>query len=39
VAAGSENAKASEEIRKRSEEDKAVWEREREELRRQVNRL
>ena len=36
----SENAKASlEEIRKRSEEDKAVWQREREEMQQQVNRL
>jgi hypothetical protein len=34
------NANASlEEIRKRSEEDKAVWQREREELQQQVNRL
>ena len=34
------NAKASlEEIRKRSEEDKAVWQREREEMQQQVNRL
>ena len=36
----SENAKASlEEIRKRSEEDKAVWQRDREEMQQQVNRL
>jgi hypothetical protein len=35
-----DNAKASlEEIRKRSEEDKAVWQREREEMQQQVNRL
>jgi hypothetical protein len=35
-----ENFKASlEEIRKRSEEDKAVWQREREEMQREVNRL
>ena len=35
-----ENAKASlEEIRKRSEKDKAVWQREKEEMQRQVNRL
>jgi carbonic anhydrase len=34
------NAKASlEEIRKRSEEDKAVWQRERDDMKRQVNRL
>ncbi len=36
----SENAKASlEEIRKRSEEDKAVWQRDREEMQKQVNML
>jgi hypothetical protein len=36
----SENANASlEEIRKRSEEDKAVLQREREELQQQINRL
>jgi predicted nuclease with TOPRIM domain len=36
----SENAKASlEEIRKRSEKDKAAWQREREEMQQQVNRL
>jgi hypothetical protein len=36
----SENANASlEEIRKRSEEDKAVWQRDREELQQQINRL
>jgi hypothetical protein len=36
----SENAKASlEEIRKRSEEDKAVWQREKKEMQRLVNRL
>jgi small ubiquitin-related modifier len=35
-----ENAKASlEEIRKRSEKDKAVWQREKEEMQRQLNRL
>jgi hypothetical protein len=36
----SENAKASlEEMRKRSEENKAVWQREKKEMKRQVNRL
>ena len=36
----SENAKASlEEIRKRSEQDKTVWQREKKEMQQQVNRL